>query len=222
MTESELIPPTSGRALIRVYPSRPLRARALWHLTVSGGGEPYSATLSRVLANCRDVVAGEYSNGSPLDAGVSHPPLWVGQYVSISPAVRLFWAKHPMAALSNHPLWSRLDAAMEQDALDAQRSHCGVHSEVWISAGCITLPGCRLTGIGSEVGAGSVNTGEIPDFSITADNPCRIIRQHLPDEVRQRLVRLCPWGLARRNSKMLYAVLAQAGWHRDDRGRAGP
>lgn len=49
-----------------------------------------------------------------------------------------------------------------------------IEDGAWIGAGAIVLPGVRV-GRKSVVGAGSVVTRDVPDFSIVAGNPARII-----------------------------------------------
>lgn len=46
----------------------------------------------------------------------------------------------------------------------------------WIGGGVIILPGVSI-GSGSVIGAGSVVTKDIPDNSLAAGNPCRVIRE---------------------------------------------
>lgn len=50
-----------------------------------------------------------------------------------------------------------------------------IRQNVWIGARCIILPGASI-GEGVVVGAGSVVSGNIPDFAVIAGNPAKIIK----------------------------------------------
>lgn len=50
-----------------------------------------------------------------------------------------------------------------------------VKSGAWIGANAILLPGV-VVGKNSVIGAGSVVNKSIPDFSVAAGNPCKVIR----------------------------------------------
>ncbi len=49
----------------------------------------------------------------------------------------------------------------------------------WLGHGVVVLPGARI-GRNVAVGAGSVVTGELPDFSVAVGNPARVIRRYDP------------------------------------------
>ena len=51
-----------------------------------------------------------------------------------------------------------------------------VGEDCWIGGNVVILPGITI-GKGSVVGAGSVVTKSVPDFTIVAGNPARIIRE---------------------------------------------
>ena len=51
-----------------------------------------------------------------------------------------------------------------------------IGNNVFIGAGSIVLPNVQI-GDNSIVGAGSVVTKDIPDWSVAAGNPCRVIRK---------------------------------------------
>ena len=63
----------------------------------------------------------------------------------------------------------------------------GEHAEViirdgaWLGHGTIILPGV-IIGRNAVVGAGSVVTSDLPDFSVAAGNPARVIRRYVTGE----------------------------------------
>ncbi|MDH3026960.1 DapH/DapD/GlmU-related protein [Gordonia alkanivorans] len=50
-----------------------------------------------------------------------------------------------------------------------------IGDDVWIGARVIILPGVTV-GRGCVIGAGSVVAKDIPEYTIAAGNPCRVIR----------------------------------------------
>jgi acetyltransferase-like isoleucine patch superfamily enzyme len=50
----------------------------------------------------------------------------------------------------------------------------------WLGHGTVVLPGARI-GRHVTIGANSVVSGEIPDFSVAVGNPARVIRRYDPD-----------------------------------------
>lgn len=56
-----------------------------------------------------------------------------------------------------------------------------VKSNVWIGMNAIILKGVTI-GEGSIIGAGSVVTKDVPDWSVVAGNPAKIIKYLTPDE----------------------------------------
>jgi acetyltransferase-like isoleucine patch superfamily enzyme len=51
----------------------------------------------------------------------------------------------------------------------------------WIGHGSVVLPGAHI-GKHCVIGANSVVTGEIPDFSVAVGNPARVIKQYVNGE----------------------------------------
>ena len=51
-----------------------------------------------------------------------------------------------------------------------------IGDDVWIGAGAIILPGVKI-GNGAVIGAGSVVTKDVPNNTIVAGNPARILKQ---------------------------------------------
>ena len=51
-----------------------------------------------------------------------------------------------------------------------------IYSDVWIGARAINLSGCKRIDKGVIIGAGSVVTKDITDYTIVGANPARVIR----------------------------------------------
>jgi lipopolysaccharide O-acetyltransferase len=60
---------------------------------------------------------------------------------------------------------------------DYYKSPVIIEDNAWIGEGVVILPGVRI-GKSSIVGANSVVTKNIPDYSIAAGNPAKVIRQY--------------------------------------------
>jgi acetyltransferase-like isoleucine patch superfamily enzyme len=56
-----------------------------------------------------------------------------------------------------------------------------VEDDVWMGARVTVLKGVTI-GCGSVIGAGSVVTKSIPQYSVAAGNPCRVLRPRFSDE----------------------------------------
>ncbi len=56
-----------------------------------------------------------------------------------------------------------------------------IRRDAWIGLRCVILKGVTI-GEGAVVGAGSVVTRDVPDFSVVAGNPARVVRELRPDE----------------------------------------
>lgn len=155
----------------------------------------YSVTLRSVLRDYFDVHVGAYSYGSLCEPGMADRSTTVGRYVSIGPGVRRFGAAHPVEDLSLHPLWFNPSLGVVGPERDVARGPCVIESDAWIGANAIILPGCRRIGYGAIVGAGSIVTRDVPDFTIVAGNPARQIGERLSAAARARLLAERPWDL---------------------------
>jgi maltose O-acetyltransferase len=85
----------------------------------------------------------------------------IGDRTLIGPAVQIYAATHP------------LDAALRRTREFGKPIEIG--PDVWIGGGAIFCPGVRI-GAQAIIGAGSVVTRDVPERTIAAGNPCRVIR----------------------------------------------
>ena len=188
----------SGRARVLEQFSRRRPARRFWLdlATRIEGGQLYSTTLRRVLADDFDVHVGEYSYGSLLLPGMADPGTYIGRYVSIGPNVRRIGAAHPLDRFSLHPFFYNPALGMVNADADVSRTPCVVESEAWIGANTVILPGCRRIGIGAVVGASSVVTRDVEDFAIVAGNPARRLKYRFDHDRRVEMLKREAWLLS--------------------------
>jgi maltose O-acetyltransferase len=86
----------------------------------------------------------------------------IGSFTLLGPAVQIYTPMHPL----NAELRRRQEFGKPVD----------IGSDVWIGGGAIILPGVRVSDK-AVIGAGSVDTRDIPPGVFAAGNPCRVIRE---------------------------------------------
>jgi maltose O-acetyltransferase len=86
----------------------------------------------------------------------------IGDFALFGPAVQIYTPLHP------------LDAELRRRQEFGKPVEIG--SDVWVGGGAIILPGVRI-GSRAVIGAGSVVTRDIPEGTLAAGNPCRVIRE---------------------------------------------
>ena len=94
----------------------------------------------------------------------------IGDNCQMAPNVAIYTAGHPL-----HPV-----------ARNSQYEYgigVSIGDNVWIGGNTVILPGVHI-GSNVVVGAGSVVTKDIPDWSLAAGNPCRVIRQITGEDKR--------------------------------------
>ena len=95
----------------------------------------------------------------------------IGNNVMMGPCVKMF--------VQNHN-FSRTDIPMNQQG-DSSIRPIVIGDDVWIGANVIILPGVSV-GTGSVIGAGSVVSKSIPEYSVVAGNPAKIIKSRKGSE----------------------------------------
>ena len=87
----------------------------------------------------------------------------IGDNCQMAPNVANYTAGHPL-----HPVASN---SMYEDGISVT-----IGDNVWIGGNTVIMPGVHI-GSNTVIGAGSVVTKDIPDWSVAVGNPCRVIKK---------------------------------------------
>lgn len=93
-----------------------------------------------------------------------------GDNCLLAPNVAIYTAGHPIHPDSRNSLY--------EYGIDVT-----IGDNVWIGGNVVIMPGVNI-GSNCVIGAGSVVTKDIPDWSVAAGNPCRVLRK-ITDEDRK-------------------------------------
>jgi len=120
------------------------------------------------ILSCKEgsIYLGDYCNISANCSLLSETEIRLGSYCFLAGNCYL-------VAGGNHS-YNRLDTPIMFQA-SFSRGGIKVHSDVWLGAGVIVLDGCRI-GKGSVVGAGSVVTRSLPEYSLSVGTPAHKIK----------------------------------------------
>ena len=121
--------------------------------------------IIRAVGGAGDVSIGEHSYINPHCVLYSGNGIDIGDHVLIAPGTCIVPANH---AFRTRDLPIRLQGFKES------RGGVVIEDGVWLGANCVVLDGSRIRR-GAIVGAGSVVTGEIPEYSIWAGIPAKPI-----------------------------------------------
>ena len=87
----------------------------------------------------------------------------IGDNCQMAPNVAIYTAGHPI-----HPV--------ARNSMYEYGIGVTIGDNVWIGGNTVILPGVHI-GSNTVIGAGSVVTKDIPDWSVAVGNPCRVIKQ---------------------------------------------
>lgn len=188
--------PHSDR-ILAAYKLRVLRPFCLALCNRLEGGIFHSQTRRRIMKEYYGVTVGRYSYGPCLDPGVFPPGSVVGNYCSFGSDLLVFRRNHPAATLTQHPFFfNRYLEFVDEDTIELETDNpLTIGNDVWIGSRTTILRGCRRIGDGAIIGAGSVVTRDVADFSIVAGNPAREIRKRFPPEIAERIRESGWWNL---------------------------
>lgn len=95
----------------------------------------------------------------------------IGDNCQMAPNVAIYTAGHPV-----HP--------MSRNSAYEYGKEVSIGDNVWLGGNTVVCPGVHI-GSNVVIGAGSVVTKDIPDWSIAAGNPCKVIRKITDEDMRK-------------------------------------
>ncbi len=98
----------------------------------------------------------------------------IGDNCQMAPNVAIYTAGHPI-----HP--------MSRSSMYEYGKEVTIGDNVWIGGNVVVCPGVHI-GDNVVIGAGSVVTKDIPDWSVAAGNPCRVLKK-ITDADKKKLFR---------------------------------
>jgi virginiamycin A acetyltransferase len=121
--------------------------------------------------------------------------LKIGKFCQIAQGVQFITAtaNHPMDGISTYPF-----AIFDPPRLQTYRNSLPrgkdttIGNDCWIGREAMLLPGASL-GNGVIVGARAVVGGSVPDYTIVAGNPARIVRMRFSKDQIATLNEICWW-----------------------------
>ena len=107
--------------------------------------------------------------------------LVIGNFVSIAEGVQfLLDVNHQTKTLSTYPLYSRLIASSNRDALE--KGVIVIEDEVWIGTNAVIMSGVTI-GKGAMIAAGAVVTHSVPPYAIVGGVPAKLIRYKFTQDI---------------------------------------
>jgi phosphonate metabolism protein (transferase hexapeptide repeat family) len=121
----------------------------------------------------------------------------IGKFCSIASHVRINPGQHPLdhPALHHFTYRSKMFGMGEDhhEFFENRRTKRVVlENDVWVGHGAVIMPGVKI-GTGAAIGSGAIVTRDVPQFSISAGSPARIIRYRFPVEIQEALMDIAWW-----------------------------
>ena len=101
----------------------------------------------------------------------------IGMRVLISHLVSIYDnTTHPLRADLRHKHYRDIIYSGHPEQLNLGERPVRIENDVWIGSHCVVLPGVTI-GMGAVVGAGSIVTKSVAEYTLVAGNPARVIRE---------------------------------------------
>lgn len=113
------------------------------------------------------------NSGIGINCIISGGPVIIGNCVLMGPDVKIIRTGHQFDDTSIPILYQGFKSEVPLLICD----------DVWIGANTIILPGCQRIGKGSVLGAGSIVTRNVEDYTIVGGNPAKVLKNRTPIKI---------------------------------------
>lgn len=157
----------------------------------------------------QNIEVGEYTYYDDIDGAesfedhVTHhyefigDKLIIGKFCAIAKGIEFVMngANHRMNSVTTYPFnimgggWEKHTPSLNELPL---KGDTVVGNDVWIGQNVTVMPGVHI-GDGAIIGANSVVTKDIPPYTISAGNPCRVKKKRFDDKVIEHLLKIKWW-----------------------------
>jgi virginiamycin A acetyltransferase len=169
-----------------------LRKYVLKYIARMEGGQPYSATIRKIIHDYHRIDIGMYSYGGCFSTDNVPDGTIVGRYCSFASEFTILNGNHPAKFKSQHPFFYNPAFGYVKELL-ITRSKLVIENDVWIGHGAIILPAVTLIENGATIGAGSVVTKNVPPYAVVAGNPATIITYRFKQETIDKIQKTQWW-----------------------------
>jgi len=128
----------------------------------------------------------------------------IGNYCSIGSGVRIGSGEHDLSLLSTSAVITG------HVAEELTLKPCKVGHDVWIGTQAFIKRGVSI-GDGAVIGAHAVVTKDVPDYSIVAGNPARIIKYRIPTDLQETLIQSHWWDACPSEAKRILGDIERGG-----------
>lgn len=151
-----------------------------------------SKLLRKIFKDYHNIEVGLGSYGGCFNYKNINRNVKIGKYCSFAKDVYYFNANHPFDKFTTHPnIYSKEFKMVEDEGI--KRSNLNIGNDVWLGQNTIILANVKNIGDGAVVAAGSIVTKDVPDYSIVAGVPAKVIRYRFDDEKIKVLKKLSWW-----------------------------
>lgn len=121
--------------------------------------------------------------------------LTIGKYCSIAKGTTFYLGdgNHSTLSVSAYPIYHMMISdSYEYNTLDSTRGDIVIGNDVWIGTNATILSGVHI-GNGAIVGANSIVTRDVPEYTMVAGNPATIKHKRFDDDTIRKLSQIKWW-----------------------------